>query len=158
LAHLQLSHTFFAPKQAVFDFLASPETIEQQFNGVLTAKWINSETQIKSGAEFLFEMTRFGITQSVRIAVDKYVLGNSLTYRQVAGAFKAFHHTMKFEALTPQSTMVTDLIDYDIPFGLLGQVADDFFVRSDLKSLMGQRLLNAEKFIVPPVKESVTTI
>jgi hypothetical protein len=47
---------------------------------------------------------------------------------------------MKFEEHGPTQTLVTDIVEYEIPFGILGKLADDFFIRHDLKNILEHRL------------------
>jgi hypothetical protein len=39
---------------------------------------------------------------------------------QVEGLFAAWTHTMKFDERGDRETLVTDLVDYQVPLGLLG--------------------------------------
>jgi ligand-binding SRPBCC domain-containing protein len=133
--------------------MTSPSHLAEQLKKHLEVKWQNPGAPIAPESEFLFLMTRFGIEQPVRFVVDRLVLGNSFTYRQVSGLFEYFVHTIKFEEHGQGDTLVTDIVEYENPFGLLGRIADDVFVRKDLKRILEDRLEAIyEKF----KKENVT--
>ncbi len=140
MSHLQCAKVIPTSKFEAFNYLASPQTLPEQLKGQIDVKWQNPGVELKVGSEFLFTMSRFGIEQPVRFIVDRMTIGHSLTYRQVSGMYARFVHTIKFEERTPHETLVTDIIDYEVPFGIIGRLADDFFVRSDLKKLLSHRL------------------
>lgn len=147
MAHIQCAKIIPATKFKVYDYLASPQNFEEQVADFFEAKWQNQGVQLQPGAEFLFLMTRFGVDQPVRFVIDRMVAGNSLTYRQLSGIYARFVHTIKFEDHGTNETLVTDLVDYELPFGILGRIADDFFARNDLKHILEARLDKAvQKF------------
>lgn len=145
MAHIQCAKIIPATKFKVFDYLVSPGTLSEQLSGYVGVKWQNPGVLVQPGSEFLFLMSRFGVEQPIRFVVDRQVVGNSLTYRQVSGVYARFVHTMKFEDHGLNETLVTDLVDYELPFGIIGRLADDFFVRTDLKKILELRLDRAYK-------------
>ena len=140
MSHIQYAKVIAGPKFKVFDYLTHPQNLESQLKGVIAVSWQNTGVDVQVGSEFLFMMSRFGIEQPIRFVVDKLVVGNSLTYRQVNGVFSRFTHTIRCEEHGQGETLVTDLIDYEVPFGLVGRLANDFFVHKDLKHLLSHRL------------------
>lgn len=147
MAHIQCAKIIPATKFKVFDYLTSPQNFEELVANHFEAKWQNVGVQVQPGAEFLFLMTRFGVEQPVRFVIDRMVVGNSLTYRQLSGIYARFVHTMKFEDHGLNETLVTDLVDYELPFGIFGRMADDFFARGDLKQILEARLdIAVQKF------------
>ncbi len=140
MAHVQCAKVISASKFTVFDYLTSPGHLAEQLSGIIDVKWQNPGVDVKPGSEFLFTMSRFGIEQPIRFVVDRMVHGNSLTYRQVSGVYAKFTHTMKFEDHGNGETLVTDLLDYEVPFGLIGKLADDFFIKNDLLKILEARL------------------
>jgi len=139
LAHLQCAKLIPGSKFEVFKQLTSPENLSEHLQGLIDVRWQNPGIEVKPGSEFLFLMSRFGVEQPIRLVVDRMVLGNSITYRQASGVYARFIHTMKFEDHGQNETLVTDLVDYEMPFGILGRLADDFFVNRDLKMILEYR-------------------
>jgi ligand-binding SRPBCC domain-containing protein len=155
LAHVQYAKVIPSTKFTVYDYLTSPQNLAEQLADLIEVKWQNPGVDVKAGSEFLFLMSRFGIEQPIRFVVDRLVAGNSLTYRQVSGVYTKFTHTMKFEDHGNNETLVTDLIEYEVPFGIFGRLADDFFIRDDLKKILETRLNKAyEKFLSCEVSQS----
>jgi ligand-binding SRPBCC domain-containing protein len=150
LAHIQCAKVIAGLKFDVYNYLTNPANLAEQLQGQIEVKLQNPGVEVKQGSEFLFLMSRFGVEQPIRFVVDRLVIGNQFTYRQVNGVYARFVHTMRFEEHGQNETLVTDLVDYEMPFGILGRIADDFFVRSDLKRILEQRLeKTAEKFRHP---------
>ena len=136
MAHLQCAAVIPGPRFDVYDYMTSPANLAEQLKEHIEVSWQNPGIELKSGSEFLFLMSRFGVEQPIRFVVDRMILGSQFTYRQVSGVYARFIHTMKFEEQSPNETLVTDWVDYDVPFGLFGRLVDDFFVRKDLRKLL----------------------
>lgn len=152
MSHLQCAKIIPASKFDAFNYLANPQTLSEQLKGMIEVRWQNPGVELKTGSEFLFLMSRFGVEQPVRFIVDRLILGNSITYRQLSGVYSRFVHTIKFEERMANETLVTDIVDYEIPFGLIGRLADDFFVRSDLKRILNYRLDRASEIFTNKMK------
>ncbi len=146
MAHLQIAKIVPGTKFKVYDYLTSPQNLPELLKGSIEAKWQNPGVEVQPGSEFLFLMTRFGVEQPVRLVIDRLVTGISLTYHQQSGVYSQFVHTMKFEEHGLNETLVTDFVEYELPFGILGRLADDFFVKADLKSILSVRLDRAAEY------------
>jgi ligand-binding SRPBCC domain-containing protein len=143
LAHLQVQKVVPGSQFQAFEYLTSPAMLGEQLSGSVNVTWQNPGVQLQQGAEFLFLMERFGVEQNVRYTVDKFVLGHSLTYRQVSGLFASWQHTMKFEDHGNGQTLVSDIVEYEMPFGLLGRLADDLYMRREVQKILEHRLQQA---------------
>ena len=95
-------------------------------------------SQVTKGAEYEFRLSRAGISMLWEITVEDVIPGEFLRDRQSRGPFSLWVHTQKFED-HGQGTLLTDIVEYDVPFGLLGKLADDIFVRRDLKKIFQHR-------------------
>lgn len=158
LAHVQCAKIIPGTKFKVFDYLAKPANLAEQLEGHIDVKLQNPGVELAPGSEFLFLMSRFGIEQPIRFVVDRMVIGNSLSYRQVSGVYTRFMHTMKFEEHGQNETLVTDFLEYELPFGIFGRLADDLFIKSDFKKLLTARLEVAnKKFILEEKQAAITT-
>ncbi len=145
MAHLQVSAIVPGPRQDVFQFLCSPERVPQLLKDHIEVEMIRGAESLRRGAEFEFTMTRFGFSQPVRLRVEDILKGSRLTYRQSKGLFRDWIHTCKFEDHGDAQTLVTDFIDYAVPFGFFGHIADDIFIRRDLRSVLESRLQRAQE-------------
>jgi len=106
---------------------------------------VTPEVPLKRGNEVHFVMTRFGLSQSIRFRIEDVLRGSRLTYRQAEGVFAGWTHTMKFDEHGESATLVTDLVDYQVPLGLFGHLADDLLLKSDMNRVLTGRLMKAKE-------------
>lgn len=140
MAHLELSTIVPASRGEVFDYLADPNNMPEMLKGHIDVIVETPNMPVKKGSEFQFSMTRFGMTQRVRLKIEDFVKSSRLSYRQSEGIFDMWLHVILLEEKAPRETIVTDLIDYQLPLGLLGHLADDLFVRRDMQSMLECRI------------------
>jgi ligand-binding SRPBCC domain-containing protein len=145
MAHLQISQVIPVPRMEVFAYLADPKNLPFLLSPTVDVQVLTPETQMRRGNEFHFKMTRFGLTQSVRFHVEDVLPGTRLVYRQSEGLFRSWVHAMKFEEHGKDSTRVVDLVDYELPFGILGFLSDDLLLKRDLTRLLENRLTKAKE-------------
>jgi len=145
MAHLQISQLVPGTRFDVFDYLTNTENLAFLLKPTIEVEVFPFDGTIKRGSELHFNMTRMGLTQSVRLRIEDWLRGSRMTYRQVEGLFAGWTHTMRFEEHGENGTLVSDLVDYQMPFGLLGYLADDLLVKRDMSSLLAARLLKAKE-------------
>lgn len=145
MAHLQISELIEAPRAEVFQYLTAPSQQPFLLQPAVNVEVLTPDGDLKRGDEVHFTMTRFGLSQSIRFRVEDYLPGSRLTYRQSEGVFAEWTHTMKFADHSENSTLVTDLVDYRIPMGLLGYLADDLLIKGDMARILKQRLQKARE-------------
>lgn len=145
MAHLQISQLIPASRQEVFDYLCNPAELPYLLAPTIMVEVLTPELELKRGSEVHLNMTRMGLTQAVRLRIEDVLRGSRLTYRQSEGLFAAWTHTMKFEEHGEKETLVTDLIDYTLPLGLIGYLADDLLIKGDMRRLLAARLERARE-------------
>ena len=144
MAHLQLSRTLTASRFAAYDYLTNPENLPELLRDTIAVEVLSPDVSLKRGSELHFRMTRFGLAQSVRFQIEELLRGSRLTYRQVEGLFAGWMHTTRFEDVGDGATLVTDIVQYQVPFGLLGHLVNDVLVKADLEKILDRRLQRAE--------------
>jgi ligand-binding SRPBCC domain-containing protein len=145
MSHIQCQKIIPAGKFEVFNKLVKPENLSDLLKDHIKVSWRNPGIELQENAEFLFSMSRFGVEQDVRFRVAKMVTGNQLSYHQAEGIFNSWVHTIRFEDHGDGGTLVTDLVEYELPFGLMGRIADDVWLRNDLKQILEDRLERCKK-------------
>jgi ligand-binding SRPBCC domain-containing protein len=140
MAHLQISELVPAPRLDVFDYLTDPQNLTALLAPMIDLKVLSQDVPLKRGNELHFMMTRFGLSQSVRLRIEDVLRGSRLSYRQTEGVFVSWTHTTKFDDHGENGTLVTDIVDYQIPLGILGHLADDILVKGDMSRLLSARL------------------
>lgn len=147
MAHIQVSKVIQGPRKKVFEILTAPENISDLLRGDLYVELMNSVDHVAVGSELRLSMTRFGVKQQIRWRVDDYLVGKRIMYHQTEGFFKSWSHIVKFENHGEGYTLVTDLVDYSLPLGLLGNISDDLFVKSDMTKILEHRLRRVDEFL-----------
>ncbi len=143
MAHLQLSQLLPTSRLEAFDFLTCPDNLPNLLLPLIDVQVLTPDIPLKRGNEVHFMMTRFGLSQSVRFRVEDVLRGSRLTYRQSEGIFASWTHTMKFEDYGNGQVQVIDIVDYEVPFGLLGFLADDLLLKRDMRKILSERLKRA---------------
>lgn len=145
MAHLQISQLIEAPRLDVFQYLTTPSHQTMLLQPAINVEVLSPDSELKRGDEVHFNMTRFGLSQSIRFRIEDLLPGSRITYRQSEGVFAAWSHTMKFEEHNDTVTLVTDLVDYQVPMGIFGFLADDLLIKGDMGRLLKQRLVKAKE-------------
>lgn len=137
---MQISRLIPASRLEAFDFLTDPNRLPDLLTPLIEVRVVTPEVPLKRGNEVHFLMSRFGFSQSVRFRVEDVLRGSRLSYRQSEGIFAAWNHTIKFDDHGENGTLVTDIVDYQVPMGLLGHLADDLLLKGDMSRLLSHRL------------------
>lgn len=58
-------------------------------------------------------------------------------------------HTHEFVAVGPSETLMKDVIRYQVPFGVLGLIADYLMVKNDIQKIFAFRKTEIEKILRP---------
>ncbi len=80
----------------------------------------------------------FGFYQNLTSKVTEFDRPNYFADQMVSGAFREFKHQHHFAELNG-GTLMTDVFDYKSPFGILGKLADKFFLKKYMTELLIQR-------------------
>lgn len=145
MAHLKISQLIPAAKGEVFDYLTDVNQLPFLLGPSIDVECLTPDVPLKRGSELHFKMTRLGFSQSIRFRIEDVLKGSRLTYRQTEGLFATWTHTTKFEEHGETSTLITDLVDYQVPLGLFGFLADDLLIKRDMNRILENRLLKAKE-------------
>lgn len=140
MAHLQISELIPSAPQKVFEFLCDPANQTELLKGEIDVELLTPEPVLRRGAEIHYQMTRFGLSHVIRFRIEDCVRGQRVMYRQMEGVFQSWTHVMRFEEHGGGQTLVTDIVDYKVPFGLLGYLSDDLYIKRDMRRIIEKRL------------------
>jgi ligand-binding SRPBCC domain-containing protein len=87
------------------------------------------------------------VTEITHVQQPHYFVDDQLT-----GPYRLWHHQHRFSEI-PGGVEMTDEITYAIPFGILGRLANYFFVENQLKTIFRFRYNILDRFFV---KKQVT--
>src|SRR4051794_1898923 len=97
MGHLQVSEVYPASRFEVFDYLCDPNQLPVLLQPLIEVEVRSMDVALSRGSEFYFRMTRFGLSQDVRLRIEDVLHGSRLTYRQIEGLYNQWTHTMRFE-------------------------------------------------------------
>ncbi len=85
-----------------------------------------------------WQAKHFGITQYLTSKITNYNRPFIFRDDQTRGVFNYFKHDHIFEQVEGK-VLMTDVFDYQSPFGILGKIADALFLKKYMTNLLTQR-------------------
>ena len=126
---------------ALFDWHAQPGAFER-----LTPDWqrtrvLSRTGGITNGSRVKVEVPVLGglVHQRMLMEHQDYVSGSQFVDVQVEGPFARWQHTHLMEPAADGTSLLVDRIDYELPFGALGQLGGGWFVTRQLEQLFAFR-------------------
>jgi ligand-binding SRPBCC domain-containing protein len=136
---IKLETVINAPIERVFDLARSIDLhknsmskYEEKAVAGVTSGLINLNETVT------WEATHFGVKQRLTSKITAFDRPRYFRDLMVAGAFRRFDHDHFFELIGEQ-TRIKDVFDYDSPLGILGKIADAFFVEKHLREMLRER-------------------
>ena len=127
------------PRDEVFAFFAEAQNLE-----MLTPAFLNSRIltplppDMRSGTLIDYQIRLGGIPMRWRTRIETFEAPVRFVDVQLAGPYRTWRHVHEFQD-APGGTLVTDRVDYALPFGFLGALAHRLFVRRVLKRIFDFR-------------------
>lgn len=118
MGHLRCSQVIDTTCSKAFEFLLEPSHLPDLLAPHIEVEVGHCAAEMRAGSEYRFNMNRYGMSQPITCRVESVIKDQVLVYRQVEGIYKKWIHTMKFESREGQQCLVTDLVEYELPFGL----------------------------------------
>jgi ligand-binding SRPBCC domain-containing protein len=93
------------------------------------------------GDQVTWRARHFGVWQQVTSGITVYDRPRHFRDSMIRGAFRRFDHDHYFEPIGGDSarTLMRDVFDFTSPLGLLGALADRWFLVSHLRGLLEER-------------------
>ncbi len=129
-----------APIKKVFDLSrdidfhqkSASQTKETAIDGV-TSGIINLGETVK------WKGKHFGLWLTHESLITKCVSPSLFIDEMTQGHFKKFKHNHYFKQNKPNHTIVTDILTYMIPYGILGRIIDKLLIKNYLKKFLIKR-------------------
>ena len=94
---------------------------------------------MKLGDSVTWRARHFGIAFRMTSAITEYQPPNRFVDEQQRGPFRRWWHEHTFATLADGQTRMTDVVEFQSPFGLLGYLADGLVLRRYMPHLLRQR-------------------
>lgn len=146
MPRIYLKTTITAPIDIVFDLSRSIDlhtvSTEQTNEEAIEGK---TSGLIGLGESVTWRAKHLGFTQSLTSKVTDYNPPFFFADEMVEGIFKRFRHEHHFKTEGNQ-TLMTDIFEYQSPFGILGKLADFIFLENYLRSFLKKRNIIIKEF------------
>ncbi len=122
-----------------FAFFEDPHNLAR-----ITPAWLNfriaspAPIQMRKGAEIEYRIRWLGLPFNWKTAITEYEPPFFFVDEQAAGPYAYWHHRHDFRP-TEYGALVSDRVDYALPFGPLGRLAHRLAVRRQLQEIFNYR-------------------
>ncbi|MGE0886202.1 MAG: SRPBCC family protein [Blastocatellales bacterium] len=128
-----------ASQQEVFDWHELPGAVER-----LTPPWekvqmVERGDNLQVGTRVIFKVFTGPISQTWVAEHVEYDPPSLFVDVQRQGPFAYWHHRHRFEPTERGTTMMIDEVEYELPFGWLGDLFGGAFTRSKLQKMFDYR-------------------
>jgi len=136
---LSASQFVARPIGEVFAFFSRPENLGRITPASMGFESLTEDRDMREGLEIRYRIRPvLGIPMTWTTRITGYEPPNRFTDIQMSGPYRRWEHTHTFEA-APGGTLVRDEIEYAVPLGPLGDLANKLVVRSELKRIFSHR-------------------
>lgn len=128
-----------AELEPVFAFFGHARNLE-----AITPRWLRFSVltgepiEMARGTRIEYELRLHGARVRWVTRIERWEPGVRFVDRQAYGPYALWHHTHEFER-DGDATIVRDTVRYSLPFGVLGALAQELFVRRDLERIFDHR-------------------
>jgi hypothetical protein len=136
---LHLTSFVAAPRERVFDLSrnislhkVSMEQFKEEAIGGIRSGLINKEDTVTWRGKHLYK-TRYFTSKITEMKPYE-----TFTDKMIKGDFKSFEHQHFFKS-TENGTIVIDIINYETPYGWIGNLVNKFYLNSYLEKLINHR-------------------
>ena len=144
---LKSVQTLDAPLNQVWDFFCSPENLQKITPDHMDFKITSVvDKSIYTGQIISYQVGILpGIKQNWITEITQVKDQHRFIDEQRFGPYKMWHHEHWFKDLENGRTLMSDKISYKMPYGFLGAIAQNLFIKKQLTSIFEHRFLIIEK-------------
>jgi ligand-binding SRPBCC domain-containing protein len=150
MGHLNISRLISAPADKVFEHISQVENLPEWLSGHFTVEFLAPPPQLREQVDVEILLKRFGLPLRTVMRVEAFEPGVRLSYRQVAGFFRKWTHAQVLRPHDDKTTLLTDLVEFQLPLGILGALVDDVIGRRDIERTLESRLERIEDYFLQP--------
>ena len=125
--------------EEVFDFFSRAENL-----GRITPPWMHFQIQtptpidMRAGARIDYRIRLAGVPLAWRTRIEEWTPGAGFVDVQESGPYRHWEHWHEFRRVG-DGVLMTDRVEYGLPFGWLGRAAHALAVRATLASIFDYR-------------------
>ncbi|MBK6878262.1 MAG: SRPBCC family protein [Ignavibacteria bacterium] len=128
MKHFKKSIEIKCSVERAFDFHKDTNNLKLITPPGISVKILSIELPLKLGSEIVLNVTQFGLIRNKwHIKLTEFVENKLITDTQIKGPFAVWKHKHIFED-NGETTLMTDELEFELPFGILGDIAYSVFV------------------------------
>lgn len=135
----------------VFAFFRNPLNLE-----ALTPPWLRfrvvlaSDPAVRAGTRIRYTLRLHGIPFRWESKITEYVENERFVDEQITGPYRHWRHLHRFHQV-PKGVAIEDLVEYRMPFGVLGRLGRALVVARQLDAIFDYRArVMADRFPIRP--------
>jgi len=136
----------------VFAFFSEARNLDR-----ITPPWLHfkvvdqTDPEIKAGTLIHYKLAWHGLPMRWTTLIEEWQAPTRFVDVQLKGPYRLWHHTHTFEPCDG-GTLITNTVQYAVPFGALGDLFAGWKVRRDVERIFDHRTARiAELFAATPV-------
>lgn len=127
------------PRPAVFAFFADARNLEAITPASLRFRILTPlPIDMRAGALIDYRLSLRGLPVRWRTRIEEWVPDRRFVDVQLSGPYRSWRHTHEFED-AEGGTRMRDTVEYQLPFGPLGDLAHALFVRREVEGIFDHR-------------------
>jgi ligand-binding SRPBCC domain-containing protein len=138
----------------VFGFFKSPRNLE-----AITPRWLRfrvvgaTDPEVREGTRLTYRLRLHGVPVRWESRIAEYVENGMFADEQVVGPYRYWYHRHLFRPVLG-GVAIEDVVEYQLPLGVLGRLAHAAFVRRQLTGIFDHRArVIGERFPLQPARE-----
>ena len=137
---LQREQVIPRPRAEVYRFFADPTNLERITSEFLHFRITTPKPiPMREGTLIDYRLSLFGVPFSWRTRIEKVEEDERFVDTQLRGPYRTWRHLHELEDAGPNATKMTDVVEYELPFGVLGNAARAMFVERTLDRIFDYR-------------------
>jgi ligand-binding SRPBCC domain-containing protein len=133
------------PITDVFNFFSDEKNLEAITPPWLNFKVLNKSTKtMQEGTLINYELKIRGVLVKWQTKILEWKPTSHFIDAQLKGPYKIWHHTHEFIEVQG-GTFMTDIVKYEIPYGIFGSLAKLLFVKNDVEKIFNYRFLKIKE-------------
>ncbi len=149
--HLERNMTLDIDPIVLWDFIATPRNLDRITPPELKFRILSDVPEVMyNGLQIRYEITIpfFGRRQWLT-EISELIPGESFVDRQMTGPYRYWRHFHQLLPAGDNASCMIDKIDYELPFGLIGDVTHSLFVKKQLTAIFTYREKALRKIFSP---------
>lgn len=134
------------PVDETFAFFADPQNLNAITPAWLQFQILGAPTRLFAGAEMRYKLRWRGLPLRWTAEISLWNPPHQFVDTQIHGPYSSWRHTHQFRSIGC-NTLVSDTVEYAIPFGIFGNLLHALIIRRDLDKIFDFRAHRIEALL-----------